>query len=191
LDDKGVKAWERKGYDHASLTTVNTSIVPNHLFDYLVGFKNENKYKGYFSIISLTVKRDLLLEAGILFHERLKLHQDSFFIFQLSKFLNLYSGEISKPVALRGVHSKNRYIHAPNLKRSQSLVFLALRGWAISIGLDKFYINYFNEIYLTKQLRSIRKKYRLGIFMKLFFSDKVVRELMTKVLLKRLLKLFI
>lgn len=188
-DEIGKEAWVRRGCSMETLTTVNKNIDPHLLFNFLIDYRNENNFKGYFSIIALTVKRRRLLALGILFDESLRLHQDSLIIFQLAHYLNLYTGEISQPIATRGVHAQNRYIHIPNLNLSQSKVRLALRNWAIVRKLDKNLIRFFNYTYLEKVLQSVKKWNRLFSYINLLRRDPVMRKQFNLSQLKLVLRL--
>jgi len=115
LDKKGAEAWEDKGLNEGSLTTVNKIVAPEHLFDFLIGTANPKAYRGYYSIDGLTLKRKSLLDSKILFHTSLRLHQDTVFLWKTAYALKLYTGEFENPIAMRGVHADNRFIHASRL----------------------------------------------------------------------------
>ncbi len=138
-DSLGEKAWKKKGFTENFLTTVNKPVPPEDLFNFLTGFSNKNQYDGHFSIDGLTVKRQALLNHRIRFNESLKVHQDTYFIWHCAYALTLMSGEISRPVAMRGVHRNNRFIHIKNYNRTRALFYRAIMRWAKKERLNKKY----------------------------------------------------
>ena len=184
LDKTGAEAWEAKGFDEESLTTVNKPIDPNHLFEYLIGLNNPEGYKGYFSIDGLTLRRESLLDAKVLFDSSLRLHQDTVFMWQLSYCLKLFTGEFQKPIANRGVHSQNRFIHEKELHKSRSKQYKALRDWSIEEKLDKKIITRFHQKYFTHFIASKKKIQVPFSYLILLSSDSYTRNSFGKKQLK-------
>lgn len=188
LDKRGAAAWEAKGNSEESLTTVSKNIPHEHLFEFLIGVKNKGNYQGYFSLDGLTVKRDALIESKVLFDETLRLHQDTVFIWQLAYKLQLFSGELKKPIAIRGVHANNRFIHAKNLNESRSKCFLVLRNWAIDIKLNNVVIDKFHKIFFNNIMASKRKPFKILFYFYLLCTDRVTRANYSKKQLMNILK---
>lgn len=176
LDKSGAAAWETKGNSEESLTTVSKNIPPEHLFEFLIGVKNEGNYQGYFSLDGLTVKRDALLESKVLFDETLRLHQDTVFIWQLAYKLQLFTGERDKPLAIRGVHANNRFIHAKNLNESRSKQYKSLRNWSYNETLEKKVIQLFHKKFFKNFIYSKPKVLRVVFYIYLFLVDSFVRK---------------
>jgi glycosyltransferase involved in cell wall biosynthesis len=137
FDERGAKAWEKKGFNEDTLTTVSKPIRPEHLFEYLIGFKNPSQYNGYYSIIGYTVKRKALIRTKIRFDEKLKLHQDTLFLWQCAFALKNYTGEYRYPVAMRHVHENNRFIQSPDLHYSRQLMYSAFLNWCANENMRK------------------------------------------------------
>lgn len=183
LDAVGAKAWKAKGLDQETLTTVNKPINPNHLFEYLIGINNPDAYDGYFSIDSLTLRRKSLLNSKIEFNNSLRLHQDTVFIWQAAYSLKLYTGEFTNPIAIRGVHSENRFIHKSKLHISRSKQYKAIRDWSINENLDKSVVNLFQKKYFRNYIKT-KKKYSIFQYCKLLLRDIETRKRFGKSQLK-------
>lgn len=145
IDEFGAKIWGERGLNEQSLTTINKQILPSDLFDSLIWFNNTNY--GYFHLDAFTLRRNKLLSSNILFDEDLRLHQDTVFIQQCAYYLKLFTGEINKPIAFRGVHKENRFIHNKNLKYSRSKQFKSLIKWSKQSSLGKKYQDLFKKRY--------------------------------------------
>lgn len=190
LDAIGAKAWEKKGLDATSLTSVHSVIPHNNLFEFLIGYNNLGNYEGYFSIDGFTVKREALQMSGVWFNPSLRLHQDTVFLWQLSYYLKLYTGEYKSPVAMRGVHGQNRFIHKTNLYVSRYKQYSVLRDWSLQEKLDIGITKRFHLRYFRNYLRSKNRRMRVFYYVKLLFKDaytfkvfnkkqlKIVKELM-------------
>ena len=83
------------------LTGVPKSVKPEELFEYLT-----EQSEHYFSIISMTIRRDKLLSTT-LFDEQLAIGEDTDLIWRLSHELSLDQGNMSDPIAVRRVHASN------------------------------------------------------------------------------------
>lgn len=184
LDTVGAKAWEAKGLDQKSLTTVNKRIDPDHLFEFIIGINNRENYNGYFSIDGLTIKRKSLLEAKVLFDHSLRLHQDTVFLWQASYYLKLYTGEFENAVAIRGVHDNNRFIHENKLDKSRSAQYLVIRDWAIQQKLDEKIINRFHQKFFKHYITSKSKLEKPFSYLKLLVIDNGTRNNFSKKQLK-------
>lgn len=188
LDDFGRKKWERKNRNIDYLTTVSDLIPPTDLFEYLIGYNRLPYLKGYFSLISLTVKREKLLASGVLFDESLRLHQDTVFIIKLAYKMQLFTGEYSKPIALRGVHSSNRFLNNNKISKSRSLQFEVLRNWAIKEGLPLDLIKFINKKYLIYYVNSKSRFQRMPSLILKLIIDSNSRYGLSIKLLKRIIK---
>lgn len=127
------------------ITTTSRKIPPSKLFEHLIGIRKCGK--GYFSIVTLSLKAQAIKDTAIGFNETLRLHQDSDFIWKLSYYLNLFPGEVEKPIAIRGVHQNNRYNSKSDNTSSFRLLFQTAVKWAESSGLHRKYILHFKMKY--------------------------------------------
>jgi glycosyltransferase involved in cell wall biosynthesis len=179
IDDPGANAWENLGHSEQSLTTVIKPISPDQLFESLIIFNNINY--GYFHLDAFTVRRSSLRAANILFDESLRLHQDTVFLQQCAYYLNLYTGEYQKPIAYRGIHKDNRFIHHKNLTDSRSRLYKNLIRWSKEADIRKEYqdlyrkkYNKLNPSFLSKlksKYRKIKKGLRIS-FLKYYLGGK-------------------
>jgi glycosyltransferase involved in cell wall biosynthesis len=176
-DQTGAKAWEKRGLTESSLTTVNKEIAPSDLFAFLIGIRNNKGYNGYFSLVTLTVKRKKLLLHNLLFDESLRLHQDSVFIFQCAYYLNLCAGEIGLPIAIRGVHENNRYILHRNINESRAKQFKSLLNWANKHDLEKEYKQFFEAYYYFHKTKALNNYFAQIIALPCYLSNPRFRKL--------------
>ncbi|WP_442844657.1 glycosyltransferase family 2 protein [Leeuwenhoekiella sp. H156] len=103
------------------LYTVNQVVAPDSLFENLVTGK-----VGHFQIDGLTVKKALFDRTG-LFNEDLEVAEDTDIFWKMAIAGKIYTGEIDKAVALRGVHNFNSFyndeLYAENIyKMYESLI---------------------------------------------------------------------
>lgn len=145
FDKAGAKAWTKKGWDESTLTTVSKPVRSEHLFEYLIGFRNADNYNGHYSIDSFTVKRDILIGSKIQFDETLRLHQDTVFLWQCAYKLKLLTGDYQNAIAKRTVHSGNRFIHNRNWEFTQLLMYKVLLNWGEKENIEKDYIGFFSN----------------------------------------------
>lgn len=90
-------------------TGIRIPVLPEDLFRILA----LGKY-GHISPVALTVKREILADEA-LFDTGLVMGEDSDFILRLAARQKLYSGDVSKIVALRGVHGQNSVFQNPRI----------------------------------------------------------------------------
>lgn len=89
--------WERWG----ELCTVHERVAPDNFFDsYVQG-------NGHPHLDGLTVRSSAIGRTGLL-REDLRLHQDSEWVMRLAYHCRLLAGSIDDPVAMIGIHHKNR-----------------------------------------------------------------------------------
>lgn len=86
------------------LTTMSRRVAPEALFETLVG-----AHIGYFSIISLVVRRAVFDRVGE-FDTHLRLYEDTVMLWKLAALARLAPGSLDKPVAMRRVHPDNRIL---------------------------------------------------------------------------------
>ena len=163
---------------------MNKPIPPNHLFNFLSELKNDFGYKGYFSVDGFTIKRDALEKSNVLFNENLRLHQDTVFLWQLAFFLKLYTGEFDRPIAMRGVHADNRFIHKSNLHKGRSKQYKVLRDWAVNQEMPSEICRVFNQKYFKHYISSRPRKLRVQSYISLLIKDKYTQRTFGKKQLK-------
>ncbi|RFC55743.1 glycosyltransferase family 2 protein [Brumimicrobium aurantiacum] len=166
------------------LTTVNREINPKELFEALVRPKNS---EGYFSLDGLTIRKSSLKKLkGGWFNDELRLHQDTEFIARLSFYLDLYTGEITKATALRGVHESNRITN--NIDEKERNLFLkhnAIGCWAKSEesmdnDIQHYLINQklYHETFQNKGFKLISTFIKNSFFSKGYVAKRKFKELL-------------
>ncbi len=166
IDADGALNWNKRGLDNDHLTTVIKEIPDEELFEYVIGFLNKHNYRGYFHIATFTVNRNRLIESGILFPIELRLHQDTVFLWKCAYYLKCYSGEISKPVAMRTVHQGNRFIANKNEAFTRSLMWRNVILWSRKEKLPKAIILFFQQRYASNLQHIERRSTRLKFILK-------------------------
>jgi hypothetical protein len=119
-------------WPHDQVTTVHRQVPPEQLFDTLLGI---SRGAGYFHLDALTVRRSALERCAGPFHPQLRLHQDTCFVLQLAYSSRLYPGSIDSPIAVRGVHARNRITASNDLSASRGLLYAELLTWAEQNGI--------------------------------------------------------
>ena len=104
--DEKLKIKSQETFGKRELTTVNSSSNFDRVFEGLLGINK--KWKGYFHINTLTIKKESLNDLTYYFNPNLRLHQDTEFILRYSYYSNLKPGIIDEPIGMRGVHESNR-----------------------------------------------------------------------------------
>ena len=84
-------------------TGIQNNIKPSDLYDFLTTQGDQ-----YFSLISLTVKKEAVIAIGG-FDENLPVGEDTDFIWRLSYCHSLVSLDHTNPIAIRTIHGKNSY----------------------------------------------------------------------------------
>jgi len=122
-DEEAESKWISHGEE--DITTISESVCPEKLCDLLL-----EGGKGTFHLDGLTVKRSIFDKCGFFF-ENLRLHQDTAMIIQMAQFGSLYPGRLDTPVALRRVHSGNRFVSDYNRYFTSSLMWKTLFEWSM------------------------------------------------------------
>ncbi len=109
--------------DELKLTTV-TSLIPYYeLFEYLLNGK-----KGYFSIDGLTIKKEVIDKIGY-FQEHLVVAEDTDWFLKMALTCKLVAGNISKAVAMRGVHDSNIFNQPAQYKFYRQKMYESVITW--------------------------------------------------------------
>lgn len=145
------------------LTTVGYVCPPENLFSALLGVDKPDFNN--FSLNGLTVKREAILRNNILFHPRLRLHQDSHFCLQMAYHLTLVPSSIVEPVCRYRVHENNRITanaqFSPKFMANKLLYWDELKKWSVGKELkikEKFMIYLNHKLYDTQLATSFRSR---------------------------------
>lgn len=152
-------------FNTKKLTTVNTIIPPKELFYALMGHPKRKGQRGHFTLDALTIKKSTLKETG-LFNPNLNVHQDTEWIMRLALTSNIYSGELSKPIVMRGVHGNNRIVGIKNLNKTRTLQYAAFLNWVETHNIKQKDVNLIKnkkaiyEYRLTEKKVDFKKRWR-------------------------------
>ncbi len=128
-DDASRRKWDERG--DGKLSAMHGKVPPEKLFDVLI----EYSY-GSFTLDGLTVRKSSFWKEDP-FPEELKLHQDTVMMIQLSYYAKLLPGRLSEPVAMRRVHSGNRYLSDYNINRTKMMMWENLFKWSVRENLSE------------------------------------------------------
>lgn len=109
-NEEGFNRWTNSNRPVRQLKGVTVNIEPEDLALELIFGKT-----GGITLDGLVIKKTLVQKSGYM-DEELRLHQDSHFIIRLAIMGKLLPGNLSYPVAMRGIHDHNR-ISAPRPQR--------------------------------------------------------------------------
>ena len=149
LSEKGKIKFQEK-FKNTQLTTVNHPAEGKDVFYGLLGLNRD--FGTFFSLIALTVRTESIRKNCLRFNEDLRVHQDSDFIIKLSYFCHLKSGNITKPVSIRGVHDDNRItqirLYSEKYNQRQLLLWNSLYKWSHEKEIHK---EYKEHLYLNRK----------------------------------------
>lgn len=137
LSEKGQKEFQEK-FKETTLTTVKYSAEGNAVFEGLMNPKNT--FGTFFHLNTITIRKEALKKANLKFNENLRVHQDQDFITKLAYHLYLKTGNITSPIAIRGVHDDNRItkikLYSTEYNTRQNLLWNSLWTWAKEHKMD-------------------------------------------------------
>ncbi|WP_282069515.1 glycosyltransferase family 2 protein [Olleya namhaensis] len=120
------RAKTKKEEQTLTLNTVNQIIKPEYLFEALLC----GKY-GHFHLNGLTVKRVVFKTIG-LFNTSLKVAEDTDMFWKLALKCHLKTGNISTPVAIRGVHADNVFNNEAMYIKYTIKMYESVLVWAVN-----------------------------------------------------------
>lgn len=148
----GAASFDKIGINN--LTTVQQPVGPEKLIFTLL---DVGKVKGYFSGDALTVKKTLLDKTG-LFVENLRIGEDTHLWLRMAMIGNLYSGVLTEPVAIRGVHDANTITNTGDKLGYKVEMYKSLLNWGIENGINSDILELVKNLFLTFQLKSLNNK---------------------------------
>lgn len=117
--DAARESFRSKGFE-SDLTSISEPVPGSEVP--LVLLNRHPTARGHFHLDGLTIRRQVIERVGY-FDERLRLHQDSEWMFRLAYLGDLLPGSLETPVAVRGVHDQNRITSDDNGLRSRKKQF--------------------------------------------------------------------
>jgi glycosyltransferase involved in cell wall biosynthesis len=151
------RVYTEEESDKLSLVTVSKKIPSEYLFNEII-----NQKTGYFSIDGLTIRKDVLLKIGY-FNEKLKVAEDTEWIYKLTLKCKLLAGNITNPVAMRGVHDNNVFNQSelyimPRQRKYESVISWAFKNEVENDKIDLlmywlFYYRYKQNYGIIKEVQ--------------------------------------
>ncbi|MFT4802962.1 MAG: glycosyltransferase involved in cell wall biosynthesis [Psychroserpens sp.] len=127
---------EKKNLD---ITTMTQVIAPENLGPVLV-----KGNQGRFSIIGLTIKASIIQKID-LFNTALAVAEDTEWIWKAAFKAILLSGNLSEPVAMRGVHDSNTFNQTKLYENYNFKLFKSLYRWSLKEAMSFEVIDLFLE----------------------------------------------
>jgi glycosyltransferase involved in cell wall biosynthesis len=158
--------------EQGKLTTLTHKVAPENLLLAMHGLLPP--VTGHFSIIGLTLhKRVFSKVPGFPEH---RLHQDSLFIWKLTATCQLMAGNLTQPMAYRGVHADNRISkNRPKATKSLVAAYADMMHWAHQENIPPLYLLFKTKYYLEKMICHRNKALSLGILLYLqFFTRSMI-----------------
>lgn len=147
-------------HEELALTTVSETIPPKELFGYLLNGK-----KGYFSIDGLTIKKEVLTKIG-LFQEHLVVAEDTDWLLKMALTSKLVAGNITEPVAMRGVHETNSFNVKELYRQNWFRMYESVMQWCFQNNIGKSKIDLLlNWLFYYRY----KEKYSLSVELKYWF----------------------
>jgi glycosyltransferase involved in cell wall biosynthesis len=126
-DEAAREKWDAMGW--GDLTTVRKVLEARELFYWLIMGN-----AGHFHLDGFVIRKELFHKVGG-FNPLLRLHQDSDFCMKAAAVGNLIPGRLTEAVALRRVHSGNRFVKKrKDALASRLLAWRATNEWAKETG---------------------------------------------------------
>lgn len=129
------RTYTKEEFSELSLVTLSEPIPPDLLFQTLLHAK-----KGYFSIDGLTIKKEVLDKIGF-FEEHLVVAEDTEWLLKMTLKCKLVPGNISSPVAKRGVHDFNVFNQNELYIYHRQKKFESLIKWSLKNKIENYKIN--------------------------------------------------
>lgn len=154
-------------FDQNNLFTVNQLIAPEVLFDVLFAGKH-----GHFSIDGLTIKQTIFKTVGK-FNEGLIVSEDTELIWKMAIKCQLFTGVISYPLAIRGVHDTNVFNNAILYNKNRMKMLVSLLVWCSNNNVE-FPIcdKILNVIWINKEKQKNTLLQNTFFWGKLFLPNK-------------------
>ena len=146
------------------LTTVSGPVPPEELWQVLM--HRHPGYEGGFTTDAVTLRRRAFRKAGV-FHEGLKLQQDTHLWKRLAIRCRLVAGVIDEPVAMRGIHDHNRLLDHDNRRSYTVPYWESLMQWGRQHQVDGPVMDVMRRKLLAARMRgssTMEAFFRLGLF---------------------------
>lgn len=172
ITEKGKTEFQQK-FKNTQLTTVKKHAEGSDVFYGLLGL--EKKFGTFFHLNGLTIRKDTIKKNKLKFNEILNVHQDTDFIIKLSNCAFLKSGNITIPVAMRGVHDDNRItkiaLHSRKYYEKQFLLWQSIFNWFKDKNIIKSYKEHIFLQYKALELSQLEGFKKIFTFIFVFTKN--------------------
>ncbi|MDE3184129.1 MAG: glycosyltransferase family 2 protein [Bacteroidota bacterium] len=152
-----------------NLTTMPGKVAPEELFLSMLWL--HPKVNGYFSVDTLTVKRNIFFGKTDRFNN-LELGEDTVLILQLALNCVIEPGILDRPVAMRGVHDNNRTTKSSENPQSRLLMWKYMSQWSVEAHKNKYLQKFFEANWAAEKIGRSKWRKAFMIFISQSFSNK-------------------
>ena len=152
-----------------NLTTLPGRVAPEELFLSMLWL--HPKVNGYFSVDTLTVRRDIFYGKTDLFND-LELREDTAFLLQLALNCVIEPGILDRSVAMRGVHGSNRTTKNSQKSHSMLLMWEYLYDWSVQAHKSRFIQKFFDANLAVEKIARSEWRKAFMIFVTKSFSNR-------------------
>lgn len=169
--DAAQENYQKAGFASLKLTTVSEAVPPENLKWVLLDII---KGKGGFSIVTLTVKKKLILRTA--YFSGLALGEDTAFLIKLAFNGKLVSGIIDRPIGLRGAHEDNRVTKNLRNPLARYKMYDELYRWAQESHQPKSVVSLLLARRISKKIEASGQTERYFIWLKGLFTCRFFRQ---------------
>ncbi|MBD3296381.1 MAG: glycosyltransferase [Candidatus Omnitrophica bacterium] len=174
--DDARKNFFDNGLGGGEILSITEPVVPEEFIYVMLGCHERSKMIGGLGIDAITLRKRCFDAVG-LFDTSLVLQQDVHMFFRLAAKCRLASGQIDKPVALRGVHETMRSTDAFAQARYRKMRWRSLKNWFEKEIDDKDILDAFNLSYANFIIRNESKLVAFAKYISYAFKNpKILKE---------------
>ncbi len=163
--EKARQMFYEAGYKEQEFLSLSAAVPPNELFAVL--FNKHPRVTGEFHTNNITVRKKVFDKIGY-FNTTLRLRQDIHLWRRMAAYCSLKSGELTEPVAIRGVHEENRMTRKNDHKKYIAYWWESLKQEFQKNKLSKDKRRVFNYAYHQYLLKKKNKFIAMYAFIRLF-----------------------
>ena len=169
-DENARQGFFDAGLGSAEFLSVSEAVPPEELLSVMLSSHPTAKMLGGLGIDAITLRRRCFDKIGY-FSNKLKLQQDVYFFFKLAANCRMQAGNITEPVALRGVHGEMRSTDSELMNESRRLRWKLLDDWFVKNVPDLERRKLFKRAYANFKMRDSGKFTASWELLKSTFAD--------------------
>lgn len=167
--EKAKKTFYDAGFGYQEFLRLSAPVPPEELVYVLM--HTHPTASGEFGTDAITVRKSVFDKVG-LFEPSLRLQQDIHLWFRLAAKCKLVAGQLDNPVALRGVHEKQRMVNVEAQKKYGNLRMEMLYKWVSKEITDRNIVENFKFSFFNHKVKSGSKL--LGVW---YFTRYILTHL--------------